>query len=104
MASAESKGYDERSLEAGLSYIGLELEHGERNIAKYWTWYEDHNASLPTVIYPKKYHIKTDRDKREEAEKLLETAEVVPSITYKKEALKKAVELNIGSDISNETL
>jgi len=104
MASAESKGYDERSLEAGLSYIGIELEHGERSIAKYWTWYKDKSGKLPTIVYPKKYHIKTDKDKREEASKLLETAEVVPSITYKKEALKKAVELSIGSDVSNETL
>jgi hypothetical protein len=104
MASAESKGYDERSLEAGLSYIGIELEHGERQIAKYWTWYQDRKGNVPTVIYPKKYHIKTDKDKREEASKLLETAEVVPSLTYKKEALKKAVELNIGSDVSNEVL
>ncbi|MEA1999531.1 MAG: hypothetical protein U9N61_09480, partial [Euryarchaeota archaeon] len=39
MASAESKDYDERGLEAGLSAIGLELEQGERLIAQYWTMY-----------------------------------------------------------------
>jgi len=104
MASADSKGFDERSLESGLSYIGLELENGERAIAKFWTWYQDRAGKLPTIVYPKKYYIKSDRDKRDEAEKLLDTAEVVPSITYKKEALKKAVELNIGTDVSNETL
>lgn len=104
MASAESKDYDERTLEAGLSYIGLELEHGERNIAKFWTWYENKSSNIATVIYPKKYKIKTDSDKRAEAEKILETAEIVPSVTYKKEALKKAVALNIGTEVSNEVL
>src|SRR5690606_23205445 len=40
MASAESKSLDERGLEAGLSNIGLVLEHCERKIAHYWSLYE----------------------------------------------------------------
>jgi len=104
MASAESKGFDERSLEAGLSYIGLELEHGERNIAKFWTWYENRNGTVSTVRYPEKYQIRIEHDKREEVKELLSTAETVPSITYKKEALKRVVMLNVGAEISNETL
>src|SRR5690606_27729392 len=39
--SAESKDMDNRGLEAGLSYIGLVMENGERQIAEFWAAYEN---------------------------------------------------------------
>lgn len=104
MASAESKGFDERSLESGLSYIGLELEHGERQIAKFWTWYENKKGEIPTVKYPEKYQIRQEADKRDEAKELLDTAETIPSLSYKKEAIKRVIDLKIGAEVSNEIL
>lgn len=104
MASGESKSFDERSLEAGLSAIGLELEHGERNIAKYWQWYEDINGTVPTIKYPEKYSLQTNEDKRKEAKDLQESAKGHPSITYKKEIYKTTSTSLIGPNISKETM
>jgi hypothetical protein len=104
MASGESKSFDERSLEAGLSAIALELEHGERRIAKYWQWYEDRSGETPTVKYPEKYSLQSDVDKREEAKDLQASTKGHPSTTYKKEVYKITAASLIGANISKETL
>jgi hypothetical protein len=104
MASGESKSFDERSLEAGLSAIALELEHGERRIAKYWQWYEDRNGTVPTVKYPEKYSLQSDKDKREEAKDLQTSTKGHPSVTYKKEVYKINAASLIGPNVSKQTL
>ena len=104
MASAESKGFDERSLEAGLSAIGMELEHGERCIARYWSMYEDKAGKQPTITYPQRYSLRSDKDKRDEAKELRESAKAVPSTTFRKEAMKVVAAINIGANVSLETL
>jgi hypothetical protein len=105
MASAESKNYDERGLEAGLSAIGLELEQGERLIAKYWQLYKKSaSKEVPTVKYPQKYSLQSDKDKRDEAKDLLDVAKTVTSITFKKEAQKQAAKMTLGTKVSHETL
>jgi len=104
MASAESKGYDERSLEAGLSAIGLELEQGERNVARFWTMYENLKGTIPTIRYPTKYSLRTDNDRREEAEELRKSMKNSPSITYQREALKQIVNIDIAHKVSLQTL
>ena len=99
-ASAESKQLDEHGLEAGLSYIGLELEYGERFVAKIWATYESRNKPAPaTIHYPKKYSLKTDADRRKEGKELTEQAARVPSITYQKETLKEVAEITLGYKI-----
>lgn len=102
MASAESKGFDERSLEAGLSYIGLELEQAERLIAKYWSMYE--KSSVATVNYPKNYSLKTEADRRAEAKELQAQMETVPSMTYKRSVAKQIVAITIGDKVSQDDL
>jgi len=104
MASAESKGHDDRSLEAGLSAIGMVLENGERSIARYWTMYEDLKGSQPTVSYPQRYKLASDKDKREEANELRESLKTVPSKTYKKEAMKQVASIDLGTRVSLDTL
>lgn len=104
MASAESKDFDERSLEAGLSAIGLTLEQGERLIAKYWQTYEDIEGDVSTVKYPQKYSLQSDKEKRDEAEDIGKSAEAVPSITYKRSAMKEVATTLLGSKVSRETL
>jgi hypothetical protein len=104
MASGESKSFDERSLEAGLSAIALELEHGERRIAKYWQWYENKSGDVPTVKYPERYSLQSDKDKRQEAKDLQESTKGHPSVTYKKEVYKINSASLIGSNISKQTL
>ena len=104
MASAESKSLDERSLEAGLSAIGLELERGESKIAKIWQMYIDPSKIAPTIKYPQKYRLQSDKDQRDEASQLSDSVKNIPSITYKREAMKIAVDKRIGSKVSSETL
>jgi hypothetical protein len=103
MASAESKSFDERTLEAGLSAIGLELEHGERLIAQYWQLYEK-QGEIATVKYPQKYSLQSDKDKREEAKDLQSTAKTVPSPTYKREIAKQVAKTTLGTKVALETL
>lgn len=104
MASAESKDYDERGLEAGLSAIGLELEQGERLIAKYWHMYNQTSGKVPTVKYPQKYSLQSDKEKRNEAKDLLDLTKTVSSVTFKKEALKQIARITLGTKVKQETL
>jgi hypothetical protein len=104
MASAESKDYDERGLEAGLSAIGLELEQGERLIAKYWQLYNKATGEVPTVSYPQKYSLQSDKEKRSEAKDLIELTKTVSSVTFKKEALKQVARITLGTNVKQETL
>lgn len=102
MASADSKSFDERSLEAGLSYIGLELEQAERLISKYWAMYE--NEDEPTINYPKNYSLKTEADRRAEAKDLQGQMETVPSMLYKRNMAKQIVLLTLGDKVSEAEL
>ncbi len=102
-ASAESKSMDESGLEAGLSYIGLELEHGEREIGIIWAAYEG-SQDAPTVKYPTRYNLRSDADRRTEAGELQELMEAVPSLTYQKELAKDIATVVVGHRSSNEDL
>ena len=102
MASAESKGMDERGLESGLSYIGLELEHGERQIAKFWALYESEEPA--TIEYPKRYSLKSDSEIMDEAEKLEKRMSASPSLTYKREIAKQIVSLMLNGKVSAATV
>jgi hypothetical protein len=101
-ASAESKDRDDRALEAGLSAIGLELEVGERDFAEIWASYE--GGEPATVNYPENWDIRTDEDRRKEAEELRESAIQIPSPTYKKAVAKRTVTLVMGNRVSDEDL
>lgn len=102
-SSAESKDFDERGLEAGLSYIGLELEFGERQIANLWEEYES-EGSVATIKYPTNYSISSNEERRKQAKELKSLQEGVPSVTYKREIAKKITEVTIGADVSIEKL
>lgn len=99
MASKESKEMDERGLESGLSHIGLELEQCENRIASVWADYES-STLIATISYPKKYNLRTDEDRYAEADKKLVAATKVPSVLFKKEAMKDVVDILIGDKIS----
>ena len=86
-ASAESKDRDQRGLESGLSYIGLELETLERKITELWSMYENNKPA--TINYPKNYTLKTDAERRQEAKELDALKTTVPSIKGRKEIAKR---------------
>jgi hypothetical protein len=102
-ASAESKQMDQSGLESGLSYIGLALEHGERKIATFWSLYEGTNE-VATISYPKRYSLKSDKDRQDEAVQLAKQLRVIPSKLYQQLILKQIVETLIGDKISDTDL
>lgn len=107
-ASADSKSMDDRGLESGLSYIGLELEYLENEIAKVWAMYE---GKTPAVVnYPEKYTLKSDAERVAEATALDGIKMSVPSATFAKEVgkqitivmLKDKVDQNVIDTINAE--
>lgn len=101
-ASAESKQMDNQGLESGLSYIGLELEWAEREIAKIWGLYE--NAEPAQIKYPAKYSLKSDEQRLNEADKLNEVKTSAPSRTFAKEVAKRIAHTMLADKVDNDTL
>ncbi len=87
--SAQSKEFDERGLESGLSAIGEILEHGERKIAIFYSLFEGSN-SVATINYPDKYSLKSDEDRINEVKLLQEQKDEMPSLKGKKALCKMA--------------
>lgn len=93
---------DEKGLEAGLSYIGLELERIENEISKIWAEYEEDKSA--NIKYPNKYSLKSDDDYRKEAKELKELKEQVPSTTFQKAISKEIASLLVGQKVSQEEM
>lgn len=102
-SSSQSKIADERSLESGLSYIGLELERAEQQIAWFWSKYEG-STDIATTKYPEIYELKTEADKKVETDQLIELMPKIASNSFKKEAMKRIVDLTIGNKVSHQVL
>ena len=100
--SAGGSEQGDSGLEAGLSYIGLELEHAERMIASYWAAYEGSRPA--TVSYPESYDLKTDKDRRQEAADLENLLDKLPSKTYQQEIAVRMAKVLLGPKVSAETL
>lgn len=103
MASAESKGVDVRTLESGLSYIGLILEDMERETAEIWHEYEGDKSPFK-VSYPERYSLRNEKDVWVEVEQLKKHMGSVPSLTYKKTIAKRIAELLIGHRVTSVEL
>lgn len=101
--SAESKELDERGLEAGLSAIGLELEYAERKIAEIWNYYEDSEAEI-TVNYPRRYSLKSDEERRKDAEQLSKSAYAVSSPRFNKAIQQQIAEILLCGKIPDSEL
>lgn len=101
--SEESKQHDDRGLEAGLSYIGMELSYGERGIAEIWAMYEG-SKSGATIKYPDEYKLISDEKRMEMADKYEEMLGKIPSKTYKQIMAKKIVKLSLGNTATPDTL
>lgn len=102
-ASAESKQMDDRSLESGLSYIGLELERGERMVAEAWCYYMGADLDF-TVKYPRKYSLITAKDRRENSKSLSELKDKVQSKTYSKEVGKLLAKELLEAEVNDTVL
>ena len=103
MASAESKSLDMAGLESGLSYIGIELEHGERQIAEHWAAYEG-SSDIPTINYPARYELQDNEDRRRDVETLTKHAPTIPSKKFQIAAAQKKARLLVGNEVSLEDI
>lgn len=101
-ASAESKGVDNQTVEAGLTCIGLELQTGEQRIAKIWAEYQGDEPS--SVIYPTNYTLVTEAQRQERAKNYADLQGKVPSKTFQKEASKDISRTLLEGKIPQETL
>ena len=100
--AADSKEYDDRPLEAGLSAIGQILERGEKQIAEIFALYT--NASTPTISYPQRYDLKGDAERREEAKELNDLGMLVPSDTFRRQVKKSIAERIYAHRLSSQEL
>lgn len=102
MASAESKDFDNQGLEAGLAYVGLELEKAERQIAEIWATYK--KSTPATIRYPEKYSLKTEEQRREEASDLSKLVPIVPSVKYRQAVHQKIAHILVGNIMTVDEL
>jgi hypothetical protein len=105
--SAEAKDMDNQGLEAGLSFIGLVLENGERKIAEHWAAYEEKNEkrrSIPVIKYPDRYSLKSDESRIKEATALSALMYSVPGQTVKRELAKCIVTSLFTGKVSVDTM
>jgi len=103
-ASSESKREDQRGKESGLGIIAFTLEAGEREIAEIWSYYEGDNPDDNTINYPDEYSLKTDAERKAEAETLLVQLPKIPSITAQRNIVYQAAKLLIGTHVSNASV
>ncbi|MGN6134078.1 MAG: hypothetical protein ACTHK7_16000 [Aureliella sp.] len=106
-ASAESKQMDNQGLESGLSFIGLVLEAGERQIAQHWAAYEnaiEDKQQIATVAYPQRWSLKSNEQKILEANEFHALAKAIPGQTVKKEACKLVVDALFGPKLPQEVI
>lgn len=92
-----------QGLESGLHNIGLELEHGERQIAAIWCLYEGSKEQI-TITYPKTYSLKTDEERRKEAKETNELKTAIPSATFQKEIGKQVALILLSGKVDAETI
>lgn len=105
--SAEAMRMSDQGLEAGLSFIGLVLEGGERAVAQHWAAYENIEPSkrkVATVKYPDRYSLKDDVDRINEAQELSKLMYAVPGRTVKKELSKGIVTVLLAGKVSTDKI
>ena len=103
--SAESKRIGQGGLEAGLSFIGLELEAGEKLIADIWAEYENvRNPKPATIHYPDRYTLKSDSERLEEAEMQIKLIEKLPTQELKRTVSKGIVDTLLGGRLPQDQL
>lgn len=103
-ASAESKRVDQVGLESGLSAMGLELESGERQIARIWEYYQGGKTSPAQIVYPTTYTLKSDEQRMDEATKQKALKVAVPSKTFQKYMASKIADTLFEGKIPNDEL
>lgn len=101
--SEASKKADNLTAESGLSTLALQLEHGEREIAKIWKLYEGSGSDV-NISYPIQYSLKSDEDRIREGDDKMKLLPKIPSIDYQREVAKEVITTTIGHRVSADIL
>jgi len=99
-ASAESKKADDVSLNAGIVSIGLELAHGEREIARIWSLYLADKQDI-VIKYPTRYSFQSDVDRYEDVTQLLKVLPTVPSLDFQKVVAKQIATILLSNKVAD---
>lgn len=103
--SGEAKKMSSQGLEAGLSFIGTVMQQAEQLIATYWSAYEDTKSpKIATIAYPKRYVLKDEQDRLDEAKGLIAIIDSIPCELARKATAKKIVTLLLGSTSTSEEI
>ena len=105
--SGASKSMDQQGLESGLSFIGLVLEAGEREVAKHWASYENRDPNkreIATISYPTRWALKTTQERIDEATSAYSAAMKLPGNSVKREASKLLIEALLGNRVSTDQM
>ena len=102
-ASAQAKEFDEHGLESGLSFLGLILEHGERQLASYFSEYENVDE-IAMINYPERYSLKSDQERIDEAKSLYDILLKIPSKSAQKAMTKLMVKKLLEARMPGEEL
>lgn len=102
-SSADSKKQDQTDEECGLSYIGLELESGERQIISIWQQYENNDKEF-NIKYPETYEIHTFEQSLNIAGKLADLIPFMPSNAGRKVMASMLAHNVLGGRVSTEEL
>lgn len=103
--SAESKKVGQSGLEAGLSFIGLEMETAEKKIAQMWAEYENTLNPKPAIVkYPDRYTVKTDEERLIEANEQTKLLEKLPGRILKRIVSKQIASMLLDGKVSNDEL
>jgi hypothetical protein len=101
-ATAGGTETDEAGLNSGLSAVGAMLETAERRVGRLWREYE---AGPPiTVHYPQRYSLRTDDERRKDAESLIAASNLVPSALFRQEMQSEAALIWLGGKLGDEKL
>ena len=92
------------SIEAGLAFIGGILNDMENRLWEHWAAYMPNERSTPIVNYPVDWDIKTDKERVEEAEAVLDLMNKLPGRLGKKEAAKRAYDKMFRGKVSDADL
>jgi hypothetical protein len=102
--SGKSKELDRDSLEAGLAYIGSELQTAERGVALLWHEFLGMPNADYAVNYPTNWRVLSTDERLELAGKWKTIKGAVRSETYQKEIEKLVADVVIRPNVDDETM
>lgn len=103
--SGEAKKLGTQALEAGLSFIGTVLHWTEQQICSVWALYESLTDPNQAVIsYPSRYSLREDKDRIDDASRLADLMDTLPTLTGRKEVAAQIVTILFSGKVSSKAL